>query len=92
MKERGKNDGEESVWEHLSKFGQLAHNDASMEMLEVIAAAARVTEINGVPLRVFFERRKQEIVENLVSEFADTNPTLASQIKAAWEKFDREQR
>ncbi len=87
MNEDDKNDRDDFVWEHLSRFGQLAHDDASLEILQVVAAASGVTEINGVPLRVFFERRKREIVERLIADFADTNPALASRVKMAWEKI-----
>jgi hypothetical protein len=87
MNERDAGDADQLAWGHLRKFGQLAHNDASLELLLVVATAAGVTEINGVPLRAFFESRKSDIVERLIADYSDINPNLASQMKAVWKKF-----
>jgi hypothetical protein len=46
--------------------------------------------IEGFPVRVFFERRKREKSELLVADFADTNPRMASDVKAARDQLNRE--
>jgi hypothetical protein len=79
---------EEFVWETLNDFFRLAHNDAT---LEAIAKHVGLSHINGFPLREFFDRRRREIAKDLIAESADTFPAVASQIKLAWEKLDREQ-
>ncbi len=82
---------EEFVWEMLNDVSQKAHNDAMLEMFEAIAKRVGVSDINGFPVREFFDRRRRKIAKDLIAESADTFPTLASQIKLAWEKLDREQ-
>ena len=82
---------EKFVWEQLNNFFQKAHNDASLEILTVIAKHVGIEQFHGFPIGEFFERRKGEIAENLVADFADTFPALASQVKHAWEELDREQ-
>jgi hypothetical protein len=79
-----------------SKFGTssgrifvLAHENAVVETLEAIASAAGVAEIKGQSIRDWFEMRKHTIAQELVADFADTNPKLASQIKSAWDSLDR---
>jgi hypothetical protein len=49
---------------------------------------AGIDQLNGTPLREFFDRRRREIAERLVSDMADTFPALASQIKHAWERIE----
>jgi hypothetical protein len=70
---------------------QMAHNDATLETLEAIAKHVGLSEINGFPVREFFDRRKRKIAQDLIADSADTFPALASQIKIAWQKLDREQ-
>jgi hypothetical protein len=77
------------VWEQLNNFFEKAHNDASFEILAAIATHVGIGQLNGLPIDEFFERRKREIAQNLVADFADTFPAIASQIKRAWEKLDR---
>jgi len=82
---------ERFVWEQLNNFFQKAHNDASFEILAAIAKHVGIGQLNGFPIDEFFERRKGEIAEDLVADFTDTFPTLASEVKHAWEELDREQ-
>ena len=83
---------EQFVWETLTDFFQLAHDTVTLETLEAIAKHVGLSHINGFPLREFFDRRRRKIAEDLVADYADTFPALASQIKLAWEKLDRDQR
>jgi hypothetical protein len=83
---------EEFVQKQLNWFFQKAHSDAMFETLEAIAKHVGVSDINGFPLREFFDRRRREIAKDLIADSADTFPALASQIKLAWEKLDRDQR
>jgi hypothetical protein len=83
---------EQFVQEQLTLFFQKAHSDAMLETLEAIAKHVGVSDINGFPVREFFSRRSREITEDSIAEFADTFSALASQIKIAWEKLDRDQR
>jgi hypothetical protein len=76
---------DQPVWTELGKVAQVAHNEALLEILIVVAAATGLTEINGSPLRDFYNERKRDITEKLIREIADTDPTLASQLRAAWE-------
>lgn len=85
MSERNENNANQPVWTELGKVAQVAHNEALLEILAVVAAATGLTEINGAPLREFFEERKRDITEKLIREMADTDPTLASRLKIAWE-------
>jgi hypothetical protein len=82
---------EEFVWEMLTDVFQKAHNDTMLETLEAIAKHVGLSHINGFPVREFFGRRRREIAENLIADSADTYPALASQMKLAWQKLDREQ-
>jgi hypothetical protein len=82
---------EEFVWEMLTDIFQKAHNDTMLETLEAIAKYVGVSNINGFPVREFFSRRSREIAEDLIADCADTFPALASRIKLAWKKLDREQ-
>jgi len=82
---------EEFVQEMLKDVFQLAHNNATLETLETIAKHVGLSQINGFPVREFFDRRRREIAKDLIADSADTFPALASQIKLAWEKLDREQ-
>ena len=79
---------DEFVWEQLRDFFQKAHNDASFEILASIAKHVGIGQLNGFPIDEFFERRKGEIAEELVADFADTFPTLASEVKDAWEELE----
>ena len=79
---------ERFVWEQLNNFFQKAHNDASFEILASIAKHVGIGRLNGFPIDEFFERRKGEIAEDLVADFADTFPTLASEVKDAWEELE----
>ena len=82
---------EEFVQEMLTDIFQKAHNDTMLETLEAIAKQVGVSDINGFPVREFFRRRRRKIAKDLIADSADTFPALASQIKLAWEKLDREQ-
>jgi hypothetical protein len=82
---------EEFVWEQLNDFFQKAHNDALFEILQAIAKHVGIVNLNGLSIDEFFHRRRREITENLLADFADTFPALASQIKLAWKKLDRDQ-
>jgi hypothetical protein len=78
------------IWEHLSKIFLAASEHALLDTIEAIASEAGVSRIEGFPVREFFERRKGEKSEHLVADFADTNPRMASEVKAAWDKLNRE--
>jgi hypothetical protein len=88
--QRGRAD-KEFVWGQLNRFFQKAHNDASFEILVAIGKQVGIEQLHGFPIEEFFERRKAEIAEELVADFADTFPTLASEVKHAWKELDREQ-
>jgi hypothetical protein len=81
---------EELVWEHLREIFLLASEQALLDTVEAIASKVGVSEIDGFPVREFFDRRKREIGERLVADFADTNPRMASDVKAALDQMDRE--
>lgn len=81
---------EDFVCEHLSWIFLLASERALLDTIEAIASQAGVSQIEGFSVREFFERRKRETSEELVRDFADTNPRMASDVKAAWDKLDRE--
>lgn len=82
---------EEFVLEQLQNIWQKAYNDAMFELVAAIAKHVGIAELDGLSIGGFLDRRKREIAENLVADMADTFPALASQIKRAWEQFDREQ-
>jgi hypothetical protein len=82
---------EEFVWEQLNGIFQLAHNGALLETLIEIAKHAGIEQLNEFPIGEFFERRKGLIAENLVADFADTLPALASDVKRLWDRLDRGQ-
>ena len=82
---------EAEIWEHLGKVFVLAHLNALTETVEALASRLGISEIEGRSVDEFFHRRKHDFSEQLVADLADTNPTFASQIKAAWEKLDRQQ-
>jgi hypothetical protein len=83
-------DNEKLVWEQLTSILLVASEQALIDTIEAIATNAGVSQIEGFPVREFFERRKREKGEQLVSDLADANPTLASEVKAAMDKLDRE--
>jgi hypothetical protein len=83
---------EEFVWGQLNDLFQKAHNDALFEILQTIAKHVGIVDFNGLSIDEFFDQRRREITENRLADFADTFPALASQIKLAWEKLDRDQR
>jgi hypothetical protein len=82
---------EEFVQEQLADFFRLSYDKALFEIVEVIAKQAGIVTLNSLSIREFFDQRRRQLTEELLSEFADTFPALASQIKQAWEKLDREQ-
>jgi hypothetical protein len=82
---------EEFVLEQLQDIFQLAYNDALFEILQTIAKHVGIVDLNGLSIGDFFDRRRREIAENLIADSADTFPALASQMKLAWKKLDREQ-
>ena len=82
---------EEFVIEMLDHIQQLAHNDALFEIVQAIAKQVGIESLNGFSVEEFFHRRRREIAEKSVAEAADDFPALASQMKLAWEKLEREQ-
>jgi hypothetical protein len=61
------------------------------EILQTIAKHVGIVNLNGLSIGDFFDRRRCEIAENLIADSADRFPALASQMKFAWKKLDREQ-
>jgi hypothetical protein len=82
---------EEFVYETLGDIFKVASLDALLATVEAVAAQAGVSEIKGLSVRDFFEETKTQRAEELVADFADTNHTLASQMKSAWDKLERAQ-
>jgi hypothetical protein len=70
-----------SVWDHARFHG-------GKEKPIINPKHVGIGQLNGFPIDEFFERRKGEIAEDLVADFADTFPTLASEVKDAWEELE----
>jgi hypothetical protein len=75
---------EEVVWERLLSFFQKAHNDALLEVVQIIAKRVGIERIDGLPVDEFFHQRMRKIAQDLVADYADTFPNMASQIKRKW--------
>jgi uncharacterized hydantoinase/oxoprolinase family protein len=82
---------ETQVWRNALQILQRAHDDALFEIVQTIAKHVGINDTNGLPIGQFLIQRQREITEHLVSDFADTFPALASQIKAALGEIEREQ-
>jgi hypothetical protein len=82
---------ETAVWRNVLQILQRAHDDTLFEMVQAIAKHVGIDNINGLSLREFLIQRRREITEQLLADFADTFPALASQIKAAIGEIEREQ-
>ena len=59
-----------------------------VDSYEALAASLGVSQIQGFPVREFYERKKRRISEDLLRDFADVNVAIASKIKAVWDKMD----
>ena len=84
-------DDDPLVFDQMIEIFRLAQDSAVVATLEALADAAQVHQLQGLPVREFYERHKAEQAEHLVADFADTNPGLASAIKRAWEAMQKGQ-
>jgi hypothetical protein len=82
-----KND-QEFTLEMLNDILTNSSLDAMMQTVEAIASELGVSHIQSMSIREFYDRRRRSIAEHTVAELADSNPALASQIKAAWDQVD----
>jgi len=82
---------EATVWRTALQILQRAHDDALLEIVEVIAKHVGINTINGLSIGKFLIQRQREITDHLIADHADTFPALASQVKAALEEIEREQ-
>ena len=78
------------VYEHLIKTFEMAGHDALLEIVLRIAESAGITSIEDLPVRDFYEKRKYEISEDLVRDYADTNPSMASKVKEIWDILNQD--
>jgi len=82
---------EVTVWRTALQILQRAHDDALLEIVEVIAKHFGIDTVNSLSIGKFLIQRQREITDHLVADFADTFPAQASQIKAAIQEIEREQ-
>ncbi|MGI8481654.1 MAG: hypothetical protein ACR2MF_06275 [Chthoniobacterales bacterium] len=61
---------------------------ATIGTLEAIASAAGVSSLDGHSVKEFHARVKRRATEELIADFADTNPA-ASRVKALLDAMDR---
>ncbi len=77
------------------RYGQVIHDQliatftiaserALLATLQGIAMQADVSTVEGMDIEEFFQRRKTAEAEELIADFADTNVTAASHVKALW--------
>ena len=78
------------VWQHLMRIWQTSRDSAVEDAIVQVASAAGVSEIEGVPIRSYIGRRARALAEQMVAEFADTDISLASEIKSLWLQWDQE--
>ena len=78
------------VQDTLISVFQLASEEALISTLEALAAASGVTHLQGHSLREYFETVKLSHAEHLVAEWADDNPSFASEMKRAWDSMHPE--
>jgi hypothetical protein len=81
---------EKFIYEHLETIFQLAGHDALVETVLRVAAELGIQKVDGISVGEFYERRKRKLAEELVCDYADVNVSMASKIKAIWDKMDRE--
>ena len=83
-------DEEEFIYEHLTNIWKMAAHDALVDAYAELAASLGVSQIQGFPVREFYERKKRKIAEDLLRDFADVNVAMASKIRRVWDKMDKE--
>ena len=82
------NNENEVIWDHLGRFGQVAHNAASLEILEDSGGSGRYTDKRCSVARVFCKKKAD--CRRASSRTSRYNPVLASQLREAWEEVGRE--
>ncbi len=81
-----------AIWDQLISTFYVAFERATVATLEEIASAAGVTSLNGMPVAEFHDRRKRRETEELIADFADTNATAATHVRALLDRLDSDQR
>lgn len=83
------NEEEKFLMDHLSKTFEMAQHDALVELVSKVAAAAGIDQVEGFSIPDYYSKRKWEISEDLVKDYADTNIAMASKVEELWKRLDR---
>jgi hypothetical protein len=83
-----KDDDRLFVLDTLQDIFILSAQEGLVSTLEAIASELGVSQIQGIPIEEYYERKRRAIAENHVADFADMNMKLASHIKEEWKKLD----
>jgi hypothetical protein len=89
MDRKDKND-EEVILKALRDVLVIADSAATLRTIRELAAILGVSQIQGMPIEQFFAQRKVQLAEELIANYSDQNPRLATALKAAWEKAKTE--
>ena len=81
---------EHIIYNQLNAIVQLADTKALLEVVKALAKQLGQHQIDGLALDTYFDKKRQDIADNLVENLADEFPTLAEQIKRAWKRVRRE--
>ena len=78
------------VLDHLNRVLQLADNQALFELVRALAKQIGETQIEGMSLETYFDRKRREIAKRLLQDFGEKFPPLAKQTEQAWKRLTTE--
>ncbi len=78
---------QKALFDHASAILGIARHQAALSTIEEIARALGVTEIQGQPIRQFYLESFRKTAEELICDFADTDATNASKVKAIFDRL-----
>lgn len=78
---------EEFTLETLQSIRTIAACTSLLETIEEIAAAIGIAQIKGMPIREYYDRRRDVMEGDLMRDLADTNHMLATKVKQASEQI-----
>jgi len=83
-------DREADILKRFQTIHEMASSRAILETIEAFAQEIGQTSIRGVPISVFFLKKKMDLIDKLIASLADADPNCAAELKRKFDELKRQ--